>query len=157
VRRGAFPPPRQVVPAVPRPLEAVCLKAMARPPADRYATAQALAADVERWLADEPVSAEREPAGERLRRWGRRHRALTAAAAVGLLLTAAGLGLGLTAVERERRLTARAEQAAAQERDEANEQRRRARAALDDMLGEKSLAFLTTQKELLPQQREFLE
>ena len=38
-------------------LEAVCLKAMALKPEDRYATCRALADDVERWAADEPVSA----------------------------------------------------------------------------------------------------
>jgi tetratricopeptide (TPR) repeat protein len=44
-----------------------------------------------------------------------------------------------------------------QQRDAADEQRRRTRAALDDMLSDESLAFLTTQKELLPPQRAFLE
>ena len=43
------------------PLEAVCLKAMAKDPDGRYATAAELAADVQHWLADEPVSAWREP------------------------------------------------------------------------------------------------
>ena len=50
-RRGDFPPPRTVKPAAPPALAAVCLKAMARRPGDRYATAKDLAADVERWLA----------------------------------------------------------------------------------------------------------
>jgi serine/threonine protein kinase len=72
VRRGAFAPPRQVLPAVPRPLEAVCLKAMAQEPADRYASAQALAVDIEHWLADEPVKAWREPRSLCLARWCRR-------------------------------------------------------------------------------------
>ena len=46
---------------MPPALEAVCLKAMALRPEDRYASARALADDVEHWLADEPVSAYREP------------------------------------------------------------------------------------------------
>ena len=46
---------------MPRALEAICLKAMATRPEDRYATALELAADVKRWLADEPVTAWREP------------------------------------------------------------------------------------------------
>jgi tetratricopeptide (TPR) repeat protein len=136
--------------AVPRPLEAVCRKAMALDPAARYASALDLAADVQRWLADEPVAAYPEPAGVRLRRWVRRHRTLVTAATVGLVLTAAGLGLGLAAVAREQQETAK-------ERDDAREQRRRARAALDDMIGEDSLALLKTQDELLPAQRAFLE
>lgn len=73
--------PRQVEPSVPRPLSAICRRAMAPRPEDRYATPQELADELERWLADEPVHADREPAGERLGRWLRRHRVF---AAVGL-------------------------------------------------------------------------
>jgi serine/threonine-protein kinase len=51
------PPPRRVDPRVPRDLETVCLKAMARRPGDRYATAGALAADLRRFLGGEPVLA----------------------------------------------------------------------------------------------------
>ena len=61
VQRGEFPPPRQLDPSIDRALEAVCLKAMATEPEDRYATCRALAEDVERWMADEPVTAWREP------------------------------------------------------------------------------------------------
>src|SRR5262249_33568982 len=50
VRRGAVASPRSLNPKVPRGLEAVCLKALARDPQDRYPTALALAQDVERWL-----------------------------------------------------------------------------------------------------------
>ena len=53
--------PRELDPSIDPALEAVCLKAMALEPEDRYAIAAALADDVERWLADEPVSAWREP------------------------------------------------------------------------------------------------
>ncbi|HKB37330.1 MAG TPA: protein kinase, partial [Gemmataceae bacterium] len=60
VREEAPPRPRQVCAGVPPALEAVCLKALARDPGDRYATAEELARDVQRWLADEPPSAYRE-------------------------------------------------------------------------------------------------
>jgi serine/threonine-protein kinase len=63
VRAGDFPPPRSVSPRVPAPLRAVCLRAKARHPDDRYATPRALADDVERWTADEPVGAYREGRG----------------------------------------------------------------------------------------------
>ena len=56
MRRGDISPPRQVNPRVPPALEAIVMKAMALRPSDRYPSAQALAEDVERWLADEPVS-----------------------------------------------------------------------------------------------------
>ena len=67
-------PPRRVCPDIPGALEAICLKALSKRPEDRYAAAPDLAQDVRRWLADEPVSAYREPASEKLGRWGRRHR-----------------------------------------------------------------------------------
>jgi eukaryotic-like serine/threonine-protein kinase len=91
LRRGAIDPPRQVSPRVPPALEAIVMKAMALRPADRYPTAQALGQDVERWLADEPVLARREPWSERARRWMRRRRTGVAAVAAALVAATAGL------------------------------------------------------------------
>jgi serine/threonine-protein kinase len=93
VQRGDFPPPRQVKPAVPAALAAVCLKAMAPRPQGRYGSAKALAADVERWLADEPLDAYREPLPARLGRWSRRHRASVMSAAAALAVLALSLGV----------------------------------------------------------------
>ncbi|MFO0954091.1 MAG: tetratricopeptide repeat protein [Isosphaeraceae bacterium] len=93
VRRGDVPPPRSVAADVPRGLEAVCLKALAREPEQRYASARALAEDVEHWLADEPVSARRDPLAVRAWRWVRRHRTLATAAAAALLVGLAALGV----------------------------------------------------------------
>ncbi len=87
LQRGDFAPPRQVNRQAPPALEAICLKAMALEPEQRYASARALTADVERWLADEPVSAHRESLPARVRRWMRRHRALVTGGAA-LLMTA---------------------------------------------------------------------
>jgi tetratricopeptide (TPR) repeat protein/tRNA A-37 threonylcarbamoyl transferase component Bud32 len=78
--------PRQLIPATPRALEAVCLKALAKKPADRYASASELAHEIERWLADEPVLAWREPVGVRAARWMRRRRPLVVGLATGLLV-----------------------------------------------------------------------
>jgi eukaryotic-like serine/threonine-protein kinase len=91
VREGRFPPPRAVDPTIDRALEAVCLKAMANKPGDRYASCQALADDVGRWAADEPVSAWTEPFGRRLRRWGKRNRVVVSAALVAVLASVVGL------------------------------------------------------------------
>ncbi len=85
VRRGDFHPPRTVNPETPAPLDAICRKAMSLRPEDRYTTALELAADVERWLSDEPVSCYRDPLAARLARWARRHPARVAAA-VSLLI-----------------------------------------------------------------------
>jgi anti-anti-sigma factor len=56
VREEDPPPPRQLVPEVPRDLEAICLKAIAKHLADRYPTAADLAADLRGWLAGSPVT-----------------------------------------------------------------------------------------------------
>lgn len=68
---------RELLPAKhSRPLAAICSKATAREPRDRYATARELANDVARWLDGGPVSAYRETAVERAMRWLSRNRAL---------------------------------------------------------------------------------
>jgi tRNA A-37 threonylcarbamoyl transferase component Bud32 len=90
VKRGDFPPPGQVKQGIAPALQSICLRSMAARPEDRYATALDLAAEVERWLADEPVHAYREGMLERFGRWARRHRTLTAATAA--LLAAGVLG-----------------------------------------------------------------
>jgi PAS domain S-box-containing protein len=53
VQRGAFPRPGEVAGPVDPGLEAACLRAMSREPADRHATARALADEVESWLASD--------------------------------------------------------------------------------------------------------
>jgi serine/threonine-protein kinase len=129
VRDGDFPRPRQLSRAVPAPLEAICLKAMALRAEERYPTAQALAGDVEHWLADEPVSAYREPLTARLGRWARHHRTLVAGWA-GLLVTAVvALGVTTALVSREQRETAK-------QRRLAEDNFRTAVRAVDDMLTE---------------------
>jgi serine/threonine protein kinase len=102
VQQGKFAPPRQVKQEVPAALEAVCLKAMALRPEDRYPTTRALAADVERWLADEPVSAWREPLRLRAGRWARRHQTGVAACAAGLLVAVLAGGAAAWWLDRQR-------------------------------------------------------
>jgi tetratricopeptide (TPR) repeat protein/tRNA A-37 threonylcarbamoyl transferase component Bud32 len=92
VQCGDFLPPHAIDPSIDRALEAVCLKAMAFRPQDRHGSCRALAEDIERWMADEPVSAWREPFTRRARRWARRNRTAVAAAVV-----AGVVGLGAVA------------------------------------------------------------
>jgi hypothetical protein len=94
--------PSQVKKGVPPALEAVCGKAMAPRPEDRYASALDLAGDVEHWLADEPVSCYREPLGVRAGRWARRHPALVAGAAAGALVAVVLGGAGSWWLNRQR-------------------------------------------------------
>jgi len=102
VREGEFVRPRQMKRRVPAPLEAVCVKAMALAPQDRYATAAALAEDIERWLADEPVSAHRETLRERVGRLTRRHRGWAQAGAAALLVVAVVSVIAAIVVDREK-------------------------------------------------------
>jgi eukaryotic-like serine/threonine-protein kinase len=90
-RTGEFVPPRAIDPSIPRALESVCLKAMALRPEDRYRSSLALAVDLERWMADEPVSALSEPMTERARRWVRRHRTASSTVAASFLVAMLGL------------------------------------------------------------------
>jgi hypothetical protein len=92
VEHGEFPRPRSLSPWVDPALEAVCLKAMALRPDDRYPSPRALADDVERWLADEPVTAHREPFTRRARRWARKHRTAVTTTAATALVAAVLLG-----------------------------------------------------------------
>jgi serine/threonine-protein kinase len=90
VQDGRFERPTQLEPSLDKALEAVCLKAMAAEPRDRYATPKALADDIERWAADEPVSAWRDPLSRQFGRWGRRNRTAVTAVAVGVLAALVG-------------------------------------------------------------------
>jgi WD40 repeat protein/tetratricopeptide (TPR) repeat protein/tRNA A-37 threonylcarbamoyl transferase component Bud32 len=98
VQRGDFLRPRQVKREVSPALEAVCLKAMALKPEDRYASPRELGDDLEHWFADEPVAAYPEPPAVRLRRWGRRHRVFVSSGAVAALVAFIGLTVGLIVV-----------------------------------------------------------
>src|SRR5262249_23096367 len=71
-----------------RDLETICLKCLEKEPARRYGSAEALAADLERWLAGEPVQARPSTTWGRTLKWARPRPAL--AALVGVSVAAAG-------------------------------------------------------------------
>jgi eukaryotic-like serine/threonine-protein kinase len=105
VAAGDPAPVRSANPAAPAALEAICRKAMARNPAERYGSAEEVATEVRRWLADEPVSAYPEPWTARAARWARRHRTSVIAAAVLLATAAAASSIAAVLVWRERQHT----------------------------------------------------
>jgi serine/threonine-protein kinase len=113
VVHAAAVPPRQLVATTPKSLDAVCRKALAKLPADRYAAARDLGQEVQRWLADEPVAAYAEHWTARARRWLSRHRTLATATAATLLVATLILAVGTillkAANDRERRSRAAAE------------------------------------------------
>jgi serine/threonine protein kinase len=85
-------PPGRLNKAIPRDLETIVLKAMAKRPQSRYATAGELADDLERFLEDRPIRARRASALERAGRWVRRHRAVAWSAAALLLMAVLAVG-----------------------------------------------------------------
>jgi thiol-disulfide isomerase/thioredoxin/tetratricopeptide (TPR) repeat protein len=138
------PRPRQLNPRVPRDLETICLKCLEKEPARRYGSADALARDLERWLAGEPIRARPSSAGERVVKWARRRPAGAALVLVTLLAVAGTVVVGvlyhfrlrevLARVEVERQ---RAEENAARaqrEQAEAAANFQKARDAVDNML-----------------------
>jgi eukaryotic-like serine/threonine-protein kinase len=139
VQRGDVVPPRSLDASIDPALEAVCKKAMALGPEDRYATCRALADDVERWMAGEPVTAWREPFARRARRWARRNRTAVTAAAAAMLMAVVGLAAvlavqtranaALTLANRRLEISNQREVKANADLKEANE-RERARFAL---------------------------
>jgi serine/threonine-protein kinase len=82
-------PPRTVKPAVPRDLEVICLKCLAKEPSARYPSAAALAEDLERWLEGHTILARPTTSIERGWRWTKRNRIVAAlsAALVAALVT----------------------------------------------------------------------
>jgi eukaryotic-like serine/threonine-protein kinase len=104
VCEAAVIPPRQRDSGLSRALEAICLKALAARPEDRYPSARALADDIAKWLADESVAAWREPLSDRARRWMRRHRTLVASTVAVFVFGTfglAGFAMVLASVNRE--------------------------------------------------------
>lgn len=104
IASGKRPSILSVRPGAPRPLVAICDKAMATKPQDRYATVAAMSADIQRWLINEPVEAYVEPASQRLARWAIRNRVVTLAVG-GVMMLATLLIVSLLATRwAERRL-----------------------------------------------------
>lgn len=93
------PSPRLLAPAVSRDLETICLKCLEREPARRYASADALAEDLRRFLDGEPIVARPLSAPDRFIRWCRQRPAL---AAVWVLVTLLAVGSTLVAVKFQR-------------------------------------------------------
>ncbi|HEX7378150.1 MAG TPA: protein kinase [Pirellulales bacterium] len=124
------PAPRKLIPEMPRDLDTIVRKAMAKRPADRYASAAALAEDLQRFLDDRPILARRPRPWEQFGRWCRRNP--LAAALLMLLLVTVVLGFaGVSWKWREAEAARRSERAA---RDDADHHAQQRRQAFDDLL-----------------------
>lgn len=104
-RRNQFEPPRQLQVQVPRALEAICMKAMATHPQERYQKASDLAEDLENWLADEPVVALPEGFLQSAERWLRKHARSAVAGFFILTLGLTGLSWANMAIRAQAKKT----------------------------------------------------
>lgn len=131
------PSPRVVLDTVPLDLATICLKCLEKNPARRYATADLLAEDLERYLRGEPILARPTHWTERLAKWARRKPAQAALVASGALfaLFAAGSGYMVAAFEAEKARMAR-EDADRQEREAETQKALRERAEQQRQLAE---------------------
>jgi serine/threonine protein kinase/Tfp pilus assembly protein PilF len=125
VRHAQPKPPKKLDPNVPRDLETIVLKAVAKEPGARYRTAEEMAEDLRRFLADRPILASRSTTGERFIRWCRRNPGIASlsatVAAVLILGTVVSTWQAVRATRAERLAESRfeAEQQAHAEADEA--------------------------------------
>ena len=133
--------PRSLEPSIPAELETIVLKALRKEPADRYATAQEMADDLQRFLDGRPILARRPTPSERLRAWSRRHPAIVGSGVAALVLLSAA-SLVSTAVVRREQAKTLAEQRKAeaayrrehQRAEEAEARFRLARRAVDELI-----------------------
>src|SRR5581483_4020347 len=94
-------PPRKLDKAIPAELETVALKCLAKNPAERYATAGDMAADLRRWLDDKPIQARPPTLAQRVARRVRRHPRIFAAALAIAVLAAIGAFTSLYFIDQQ--------------------------------------------------------
>lgn len=126
--------PRSIAPGIPAELETIVLKALAKSPSDRYSSSAELAADLQRYLTNQPILARRPTLSDRIRKWARRHPSAVIAGGLFLFLMTVGLLISNWLISREQRLTAEARDSESARANEAEESVRQARKAVDFMV-----------------------
>lgn len=153
-------PLRQISRAIPRELETIVGKCVARSPEDRYVTARELAEDLRRFLEDKPILARPPTLLDRVSKWSRRHRTVVAAGFVLLALSLVGLSIGTFMIAGERADAMRERDAAREQKLLAERNLKTAREVLDRMLTDGALGASTdaasTERLRLVQQQESL-
>ncbi len=127
-------PLRQIDRAIPVDLETIVLKATAKSPLERYATANDMAADLRRYLDELPIHARRPTLVDRSRKWMRRHPSFVGAAVLLLVCGVIGLVVTTALVAREQAATNAAYERESQRAVEAEARFELARRAADEMI-----------------------
>ena len=152
-------PPQRLNRSIPAELETIVMKAMAKTPDERYATAQELADDLQRYLDDKPIWAKRASRRQRVVKWARRHKpavviaTLSAVVLVMLSLVALAAGYVYVSAEKEKKQAALEEKQQALQLAESNLQL--AWNTVDEIYEQYAGRFANL-PQLQPLQREFL-
>jgi serine/threonine protein kinase len=162
---GEEPPaPRKLNTAIPADIETILLKSIAKDPRDRYSTARQFAADLRRFLLQQPIKARPPSLASRTARCMNRHRSIVASSVIVLVITAAlaTVAAVLFAIERNNTMAAWADSDRQRLRAETNADI--ARKAVDDMYTKVATVWLaketapsTIQKELISRALEAYE
>src|SRR5262245_44141649 len=139
-------PPRRLNDRIPRDLETICLKAMAKEPARRYPSAAEMADDLRRFLGGEPIHARPSTALERGARWVKRKPAAATLLGVGLLLPV-GIVLAAGSVFHNLQLRQALTEVESQ-REEAQQQRQLAEVNAAEVRKQRELTVGSFQKRL---------
>ena len=135
VSDGNVPAANKVQIKTPKPLSAICQKAMQLKPENRYDSAKLLADDVENYLANQPVTAYREPWTKKLARWTGKHKTVVTGTAVALVVLLLSAVVALVLLNGARQRERSAKNLAQQRNEQAKFFFRKARLAVDNYLG----------------------
>jgi serine/threonine protein kinase len=145
--------PRRIDRTIPIELETIVLKAIAKVPAERYATAQDMADDLQRFLDDKPILAKRPTLRDRAVKWARRHRSVVMSAVALMVFVMIGSVISTVLIAREHAETKAAYERERLKAEEADDQR--ARAEVSFLQARRAVDFFAKVSEELPNRPEW--
>jgi serine/threonine protein kinase len=148
IQKNRFPAPSQVRPtlSIPRELEAICLKAMASQPEDRYQKGRDMAADLENFIAGEPVVALPENFVRKSERFLRKHARAVIASLLGLTLAVLGLTLANVIISGQKKEIARQNRKLVENEEELNLRLEKIQKLVKDLTASRRVASATLEE-----------